>query len=724
MEVVHVVSCIIFLLTVTASPEIPSKGKHMHMGDKSQTSLEDVDMPRFAEPVANVTVSVGRDALLACVVENLKGYKVAWVRVDTQTILSIHHNVISQNNRISLTYNDHRSWYLHIKEVEESDRGWYMCQVNTDPMRSRKGYLQVVVPPMIVEGMTSNDLVVREGLNVTLMCKARGYPEPYVMWRREDGEEMLIGGEHVNVVDGELLHITKVSRLHMAAYLCVASNGVPPSISKRVHLRVQFPPMLSIPNQLEGAYIGQDVILECHTEAYPASINYWTTERGDMIISDTSRAGDKYETTSTVNGYTKYMKLKIRNVGPNDFGTYRCVAKNSLGETDGNIKLDEMPAPTTAILSEMAMLNRSLDGKRRNKNKLDSNSLPDYGVEEWRDGAGNAGDNNQAPMRNPPDAFHNSAGALAQHNLVGVIIQAIKMQSLGIFKRLTNLRQTINEGDRTTQQGAQEKIGTTEIRATFETAAMKSTKAVCRMEGFIRKTLNKYVNKIQKLAKTIMKMIKSTVFIIRQQQQKEEQQQQKQQQNLIIENEFKTFKHFSTQKTHVSSVEDEKQDKIWHRKLSKSHEFYFYNKKTMEPVTTKKNKMLLTTLKKQQHEQHSDFNANFMLSFYMQDFQQQIKQQEILHKFNTIYVTHIFTKNIYNNNNSESSNNNITTNTIILTPKATKDSIESSTSLPASSSLSLSTSLTQSSFTSSSSSSSSSSSASSVLPCSTLLFCR
>lgn len=43
--------------------------------------------------------------------------------------------------------------------------------------------------------------------------------------------------------------------------------------------------MLSIPNQLEGAYIGQDVVLECHTEAYPASINYWTTERGDMIIS-------------------------------------------------------------------------------------------------------------------------------------------------------------------------------------------------------------------------------------------------------------------------------------------------------------------------------------------------------------------------------------------------------------------------------------------------------
>ena len=43
----------------------------------------------------------------------------------------------------------------------------------------------------------------------------------------------------VNVVDGEVLYITKVSRLHMANYLCIASNGVPPSISKRVELKVQ-----------------------------------------------------------------------------------------------------------------------------------------------------------------------------------------------------------------------------------------------------------------------------------------------------------------------------------------------------------------------------------------------------------------------------------------------------------------------------------------------------
>jgi len=39
-------------------------------------------------------------------------------------------------------------------------------------------------------------------------------------------------------------------------------------------------------------------------------------------------------------GYNKYMMLKIRSASKGDFGSYKCVAKNSLGETDGVIKLD------------------------------------------------------------------------------------------------------------------------------------------------------------------------------------------------------------------------------------------------------------------------------------------------------------------------------------------------------------------------------------------------
>lgn len=64
-------------------------------------------------------------------------------------------------------------------------------------------------------------------------------------------------------------------------------------------------------------------------------------ERGFICLGNYhSIAGDKYEAVSTDNGYNKYMMLKIRNVGPKDFGSYKCVAQNSLGGTDGDIKLD------------------------------------------------------------------------------------------------------------------------------------------------------------------------------------------------------------------------------------------------------------------------------------------------------------------------------------------------------------------------------------------------
>jgi len=89
----------------------------------------------------------------------------------------------------------------------------------------------------------------------------------------------------------------------MGAYLCIASNGVPPTISKRIQLIVHckysifidiknkhninykliVPPMIWVQNQLVGAVEGQRIVLECQSEAYPKSINYWTREKGEIV---------------------------------------------------------------------------------------------------------------------------------------------------------------------------------------------------------------------------------------------------------------------------------------------------------------------------------------------------------------------------------------------------------------------------------------------------------
>ncbi|XP_044757847.1 neurotrimin-like [Coccinella septempunctata] len=301
-----------------------------------------IEIPKFTGPILNITVPVGREAQLECGVDNLSTFKVAWLRVDTQTILTIHSHVITKNHRIAVTHAEHKLWYLHIKDVRESDRGWYMCQINTDPMKSQVGYLDVVVPPDILDYPTSTDMVVREGSNVTMRCAATGSPEPTITWRREGGEYIPIGtGKEVPSIDGTTFNITKVNRLHMGPYLCIASNGVPPSVSKRIMLIVHFPPMIWIQNQLVGAMEGQQITLECYSEAYPKSINYWTKE-GNMIVE-----GAKYEQTLDNNAYKLHMKLTIRSVNKSDYGSYKCVSKNSLGETDGTIKLYHIPSPST-----------------------------------------------------------------------------------------------------------------------------------------------------------------------------------------------------------------------------------------------------------------------------------------------------------------------------------------------------------------------------------------
>lgn len=66
----------------------------------------DASFPRFAEPIPNVTVTVGRDALLACVVDNLRGFKVSgasWWIASGWIIGSQKRQGTSSKNRISLS---------------------------------------------------------------------------------------------------------------------------------------------------------------------------------------------------------------------------------------------------------------------------------------------------------------------------------------------------------------------------------------------------------------------------------------------------------------------------------------------------------------------------------------------------------------------------------------------------------------------------------------------
>ncbi|XP_050436050.1 neurotrimin-like [Adelges cooleyi] len=298
------------------------------------------ETPNFGDRMDNLTVTVGRDAILECVVESLSTFKVAWLRVDTQTILSIQSHVVTKNDRIVITQTDRRVWRLHIRNVRPSDRGFYMCQINTDPMKNQIAYLDVVVPPDILDYPTSSDMVVHEGSNVSLQCAATGYPNPTITWRREDNKNISLSNMlTVAVVESSTLTFQRVTRQQMGSYLCIASNGVPPTVSKRITLIVHFAPMVWIQNQLVGAFIGDRLSLECLVEAFPKSINYWSSDNGNILLSQ----GDDYDTSFKGDAYKVEMRLTINQVKHTDFGTYHCISKNPLGATDGTIKVYKLP---------------------------------------------------------------------------------------------------------------------------------------------------------------------------------------------------------------------------------------------------------------------------------------------------------------------------------------------------------------------------------------------
>ena len=103
--------------------------------------------------------------------------QVGWLKAKDQTILALHKRVITHNARIDvdheedrsvgrlaalnelrlgigrlyrtnesmiLTSNDRRIWQLKIRQVQESDRGCYMCQINTEEMKKQIGCIDVL----------------------------------------------------------------------------------------------------------------------------------------------------------------------------------------------------------------------------------------------------------------------------------------------------------------------------------------------------------------------------------------------------------------------------------------------------------------------------------------------------------------------------------------------------------------------------------------------------
>lgn len=107
-------------------PATLSRGSNLlllQITDGAPAGAGQQQQPDFEEPIGNQTVAMGKDAQLACKINNLGNFRTAWLRVEDKGILTIHNNIITRNYRVGLQNGDDgRNFVLTIKNVQPSDK--------------------------------------------------------------------------------------------------------------------------------------------------------------------------------------------------------------------------------------------------------------------------------------------------------------------------------------------------------------------------------------------------------------------------------------------------------------------------------------------------------------------------------------------------------------------------------------------------------------------------
>ena len=169
----------------------------------------------------------------------------------------------------------------------------------------------------------------------------------------------------VQTVEGNELELNGLTRSDMGAYLCIASNGIPSPVSKRIMVHVHCKlfkhylnwslhldtfalsvhPLIKVHEQIVMTTLGSTVTLICGVEASPKAVHFWNKYNGPGRdeISINSPSGRFRLSEDSESLYSYVITLTIHGVKESDLGNYTCGARNSYGTVKGAISLESKP---------------------------------------------------------------------------------------------------------------------------------------------------------------------------------------------------------------------------------------------------------------------------------------------------------------------------------------------------------------------------------------------
>ncbi|XP_034021180.1 neurofascin homolog (chicken) a [Thalassophryne amazonica] len=225
---------------------------------------------------------------------------------------------------------------LKIINVSEEDAGEYMCMANNQLGSIRHSiYVQVKAAPYWLDKPTN--LVLAPEENGRLVCRANGNPKPNIQW--------LVNGQSIESslpnpsreVQGDTIIFRSVQIGTSAVYQCNASNQHGYLLANAfVSVLDMAPRMLGLKNQLIKVIKNNRTFLDCPFFGSPLpELRWFKNGQGSGLD------GGQYRV---------YMNgtLEIKRARVEDEGTYTCVASNTFGKSDSQVRL-EVKEPTRIV---------------------------------------------------------------------------------------------------------------------------------------------------------------------------------------------------------------------------------------------------------------------------------------------------------------------------------------------------------------------------------------
>ncbi|KER32478.1 hypothetical protein T265_12810, partial [Opisthorchis viverrini] len=366
------------------------------------TPGKDTENKQFgAEDFASIIVEavVNNTALLPCRPIKKSAEGVGWDATNKGTLLwkraSTNDYLIHDNRRthpdtrfiLDMSSFDQTIMDLRIDNVQQADEGTYICLYSTGQhVYKRKIRLNVLVPPIIYENSSSpTRVVVQEGDDTVLHCKAWGVPQPNVTWYLlgQDGSSIQLGrlaNSPRFTVEANHLQIFNVTRTMNGLYKCVAQNGLERMASRVIELDVHckiriyrlvidqvavdlfadlgnrfadisspfeetssmrcptIPPTIRMANTKIGQLLYRTTMVRALITGNPINRFHWEFEQRPIYGPNSNclvpMPNEKYcMIVDTMGSLQKELKttLFITNLTMHDYGLYTCVVETPYG---------------------------------------------------------------------------------------------------------------------------------------------------------------------------------------------------------------------------------------------------------------------------------------------------------------------------------------------------------------------------------------------------------